>query len=78
MTSSRLQVCVTSIGTVKYSPWPYVLVSQTTYCVEVFERNVDFWKYRLIEGIDPIVDLAQLDMVLSVKEIYEGITLKPS
>ena len=53
----------------------YVLVSQTNYRVEVFERNVDFWKYRLIEGIDASVDLAQLDIMLSMEAIYEGITL---
>lgn len=54
----------------------YVLVSQTNYRVEVFERNVDFWKYRLIEGVDITVDLAQLDMTLAMDEIYEGILLK--
>ena len=53
----------------------YILVSQTHYRVEVFERNVDFWKYRLIEGIDATVDLAQLDMVLPMEAIYEGIIL---
>lgn len=53
----------------------YVLVSQTNYRVEVFERNIDFWKYRLIEGIDATVDLPQLDMTLSMEEIYEGILL---
>ena len=53
----------------------YVLVSQTNYRVEVFERNIDFWKYRLIEGIDATVDLVQLDMRLSMETIYEGITL---
>lgn len=53
----------------------YVLVSQTNYQVEVFERNVDFWKYRLIEGIDATVDLTQLDIVLSMEAIYDGIIL---
>ena len=53
----------------------YVLVSQIDYRVEVFERNVDFWKYCLIEGIDATVDLTQLGMTLSMKKIYEGIRL---
>ena len=54
----------------------YVMVSQTDYRVEVFERNIDFWKYWLIEGIDATVDLPQLSILLPMEEIYEGITLR--
>lgn len=53
----------------------YLLVSQTDYRVEVFERNADFWKYQVIEGIDAVVDLPLVEITLSLKEIYEGITL---
>lgn len=53
----------------------YVLVFQTSYRVEVFERNVDFWKYRLIEGLDAVVDLPLLNITLPLTEIYDGITL---
>ena len=51
----------------------YLLVSQTDYRVEVFERNVDFWKYQIIEGGDAIVNLPLLDMTLPLAEIYEGV-----
>lgn len=53
----------------------YLLVFQRSYRVEVFERNVDFWKYQLIEGPDAIVDLPLLTMTLPMEEIYEGIVL---
>ncbi|QDK78506.1 Uma2 family endonuclease [Spirosoma sp. KCTC 42546] len=53
----------------------YLLVSQTDYRVEVFERNVDFWKYQVIEGADAIVNLPLLAITLSLKVIYEGISL---
>ena len=53
----------------------YLLVFQKSYRVEVFERNVDFWKYRLIEDLDAIVDLPLLNMTLSMEEIYDGIML---
>ncbi|WP_262508070.1 Uma2 family endonuclease [Spirosoma aerolatum] len=53
----------------------YLLVSQIDYRVEVFERNVDFWKYQVIEGIDAIAELSLLQISLSLKAVYEGITL---
>lgn len=53
----------------------YVLIAQTDYRVEVFERNIDFWKYQIIEGIDAIVNLPLLEISISLKEIYEGIAL---
>ncbi len=48
----------------------YLLVSQTDHRVEVYERAVDFWKYRVIEGIDSIISLADLDMTLALVDIY--------
>lgn len=53
----------------------YLLVFQKSYRVEVFERNVDFWKYRLIEDLDAVVDLPLLNITLSLEEIYDGIML---
>lgn len=53
----------------------YLLISQTNYRVEVFERNVDFRKYQVIEGIDATVDLPLLDISLSLDDFYEGIML---
>ena len=51
----------------------YLLVSQTEQRVEVFERNVDFWKYQIIEGGESIINLPLLDMSLPLADIYEGI-----
>ncbi|WP_461044016.1 Uma2 family endonuclease [Spirosoma harenae] len=53
----------------------YLLVAQTDYRVEVFERNVDFWKYQVIEGIDAVTDLPLLEITLPLRDIYEGIIL---
>ncbi|GAB4017974.1 hypothetical protein GCM10028773_16140 [Spirosoma koreense] len=53
----------------------YLLVSRADCRVEVFERNVDFWKYLIIEGIDAIIDLPLLDIALPMSEIYDGIVL---
>ncbi|WP_461089890.1 Uma2 family endonuclease [Spirosoma gilvum] len=53
----------------------YLLVSQTDYRVEIFERNVDFWKYQVIEGIEAVVELPLLQMNLPLTAIYEGISL---
>ena len=53
----------------------YVLVHQTAYRVEVFERNVDFWKYRLIEGADALLDLPLLEIIISMTDVYDGIVL---
>ena len=53
----------------------YILVYQTAYRAEVYERNVDFWKYRLIEGADALIDLPLLDIIIPIIDAYEGITL---
>ncbi len=53
----------------------YVLIHQTAYRAEVFERNVDFWKYRLIEGPDALIDLPFLDIVIPMSDVYDGIVL---
>lgn len=53
----------------------YILVSQTDYRVEVFERNIDFWKYQIIEGVETIVELPLLQISLPLNAIYEGIML---
>lgn len=51
----------------------YLLVSQTEYRVEVFERTIDFWKYKIIEGVESIVELPLLSINLPLTDIYEGI-----
>jgi Uma2 family endonuclease len=50
----------------------YLLVSQTDYRVEVYERAVDFWKYRVIEGLDAEITLPDLDIELLLADIYAG------
>lgn len=51
----------------------YMLVSQKTYRVEVYERNVDFWKYRVFEGVEARIYLENLDITLLLANIYDGL-----
>ena len=51
----------------------YMLVSQKTYRVEVYERNVDFWKYRVFEGLEARIYLENLDITLLLADIYDGL-----
>lgn len=51
----------------------YMLVSQEAYRVEVYERNVDFWKYRVFEGLGTSFYLDELDITLSLADIYDGL-----
>ena len=53
----------------------YVLIHQTAYRAEVFERNVNFWKYRLIEGADALIDLPLLGITIPMTDVYDGIVL---
>ena len=53
----------------------YLLVSQTAHRVEVFERNVDFWKYQIIEGPEAVAHLPLLGITLPLTTIYEGISI---
>lgn len=50
-----------------------MLVSQVAYRVEVYERSVDFWKYRVFEGFDARIYLDELDITLSLADIYDGL-----
>ncbi len=51
----------------------YLLVSQTDYRVEVFERNIDFWKYQIIEGETAVINLPLLGMAFPLADVYEGV-----
>ena len=51
----------------------YLLVHQDAYKVEVYERSADFWAYRLYEGIDTQIPLANINITLSTTAIYEGV-----
>lgn len=41
--------------------------------MEVYERSVDFWKYRVFEGFDARIYLDELDITLSLADIYDGL-----
>ncbi len=51
----------------------YVMISQADYRAEVYERNADFWKFRIIEGPDTVIYLETLDVTLAMRDIYEGL-----
>ncbi|RIV20588.1 Uma2 family endonuclease [Fibrisoma montanum] len=51
----------------------YIIISQRSPLVEVYERAVDFWKYRVFEGPDAQFQLELLEITLTLREIYEGI-----
>ncbi len=51
----------------------YLLVSQKHYCVELYERSADFWKYTIYDGLDAKIELEKLGVTMSLAEIYEGI-----
>ncbi len=51
----------------------YVMISQTDYRAEVYERSADFWKFRIIEGPDALIHLETLDITLALTDVYEGL-----
>nr|WP_293844447.1 Uma2 family endonuclease [uncultured Arsenicibacter sp.] len=52
----------------------YILVSQTTCRVEIYERTNDFWKYRVFDQLQDTVDISSLGITLSINDIYEDIS----
>ena len=53
----------------------YLLVSQETPMVEVFSRpeGNTIFSYNLFEDFSDVLDLADIDLQLAVKDVYEGI-----
>jgi Uma2 family endonuclease len=54
----------------------YLLVSQESYEVIVYERAVDFWKHRVYEGADTEIPLPLIELTLSMAAIYEDVTIE--
>ena len=52
----------------------YVLVERDKPVIEVFDRAGEAWfKQRLIEGLDAVLDLSALDLFLPLAEIYRDV-----
>ena len=52
----------------------YVLVERDKPVIEVFDRAGEAWfKQRLIEGLDAVLDLSALDLSIPLAEIYRDV-----
>ena len=51
----------------------YLLVSQYAYRVELYSRNVHFWKYEVFDQPDQCLIFDHLDFELPMSVIYENI-----
>lgn len=51
----------------------YVMLSQRDYRAEVYEKSADFWKFRIMEGLDARIELETLHISLMLRDIYEGL-----
>ncbi len=53
----------------------YVLVAQQEVMVEVYSRisNTQIWKYQTFETINEIIEFEDLDFILPLAIIYDGI-----
>ncbi len=53
----------------------YLLVSQEAPMIEVFSRQEDnaIFSYNLFEDMTDVLDFADIDMQLALKDVYEGI-----
>ena len=52
----------------------YVLVERDKAVIEVFDRAGEAWfKHRLIEGLDAVLDLSFLDITIPLAEIYRDV-----
>ncbi|MEO1653267.1 MAG: Uma2 family endonuclease [Bacteroidota bacterium] len=59
----------------------YLLISQYVHRVEVFSRDSEeaaLWHFRVFESLADVIDLRQLGGQISLKEIYEGVSLETS
>ncbi|WP_299455908.1 Uma2 family endonuclease [uncultured Microscilla sp.] len=51
----------------------YVLIDQYKYFVEAYERQEGFWKYTTYQQPEDVIALAQLNLHLTVKDIYRKV-----
>lgn len=56
----------------------YLLVSQEQAMIEVFSRPDDstLFSYNLFEDMQDVLDFADIDLQLALKDVYEGIVFK--
>ena len=52
----------------------YVLVERDKPVIEIFDRDGEAWfKQRLVEGLDAVLDLSALDLSIPLAEIYRDV-----
>jgi len=54
----------------------YMLVSQYTHHIELYSRNVHFWKYEVFDQPDQSIFLEHLAISLPLSAIYENIIFR--
>lgn len=54
----------------------YILVSQKDCLVEVYERQDDMWIYRSFDKPENIIKLANLNIEISVADIYQNVEFR--
>lgn len=56
----------------------YVLIDQHKYQIEVYERQKGFWKYTTYNQPEQIISFSQLNMQVTVKDIYRRVKFENS
>lgn len=54
----------------------YILISQETPLVEVYEREQDFWKYISYKNLEDTILLDKINIQLKVSDIYKKISFE--
>ena len=54
----------------------YLVVSQDEYRVRVWEKTAEGWLYKVYSELSDVVNLPQIDMVMSMEEVYEEIEME--
>lgn len=58
------------------SLWYYILISQKTPLIEVYEREVKFWKYTSYTNLEDSIVLDKLNLRLKLSDIYKKISFE--
>nr|WP_293833216.1 Uma2 family endonuclease [uncultured Arsenicibacter sp.] len=56
----------------------YLLISQYEYHIELYSRNVHFWKYEVFDRPDQVLFLEHIALSLPLSAIYENIVFSPA
>jgi Uma2 family endonuclease len=52
----------------------YLLVSQTTPCIEHFQRQANgVWQLQTAQGKDSVIEIASINMTLPLRDVYERV-----